>query len=170
MSRKREGNVCGISASKPWVTWDWEPIRAYWQRLGYDPIRTNKGLEIDTGTGHVIRDYGDRIEITGGPPTDEQIRQMVAAAKERGWHGIHFYGSEEFQQRAKLEALRQGWPPESISLECEKDRSPPVASTNMPEHLRRRLGLPSDPLVDIPAHTPTEENLPHAPAPQRRHA
>lgn len=170
MARKREKNICGISTSQPWVTWDWEPITAYWRRLGYEPIRTNKGLEIDTGSGQVIRDFGSRIEIDGNPVPDALITQMVAAAKERGWRGIHFWGPEEFQQRAKLEALRQGWPPESITLECEKDRPPPVASASMPEHLRRRLGLPSDQADDNPATIPTKENLRHAPAPQPRHA
>lgn len=170
MTRKREKNICGMSSCQPWVTWDWEPITAYWRRLGYEPIRTNKGLEIDTGSGQVIRDYGSRIEIDGNPVPDALITQMVAAAKERGWRGIHFWGPEEFQQRAKLEALRQGWPPESITLECEKDRPPPVASATMPEHLRRRLGLPSDQSDDNPATIPTKENQRHAPAPQPRHA
>lgn len=168
-------NICGISATRdhPPVGWDWESTMQYWQSLGYEPVRRWNALVIDVGGGSLFHDHGDRIEIhTDGEPTDEQIRQMVAAGKARGWESIRFYGgSESFQHRARLEALRQGFPPERISLECEDGKpKDALASTPMPEHLRRRLGLPSDPLDDIPAHTPTEENQPHAPTPQRHHA
>lgn len=157
----------GIGSSQPWATWDWEGIDGYWKRLGYAPRQQQNFLEIETGTGHVIRDYGDRIEISGGPPANEQISQMVAAARERGWRGMHFFGSDEFQQRAKLEALRQGWPPESITLECEREQPPLIACHKMPEHLRRRLGIPDQ--NQAPKHFPApEQSHHHAPAPQPR--
>ncbi|MBE1237207.1 hypothetical protein IHV25_06045 [Phaeovibrio sulfidiphilus] len=92
MDRKQD-QVWGIGSSQPSVTWDWEPITDYWKRLGYEPQRKPNCLEIETDTGHVIRDHGSRVEISGGPPTDQQIAQMVAAAKQRGCRDIRFFGS-----------------------------------------------------------------------------
>ncbi|WP_395452496.1 hypothetical protein ACHMW5_04200 [Azospirillum melinis] len=83
----------------------------------------------------------------------------MSAGKARGWQSIRFYdGSESYQRRARLEALRQGYPPEAISLECEDSlREKAVASETMPVHLRRKLGLP-DPAPAPPA--PDEAPLP----------
>lgn len=80
-------------------------------------------------------------------PTDEQIAAIVAAGKARGWKKILFFGSEAFQHRARLEALRQGFRPEEITLECEQV----TPKDKMPEHVRRTLGLP-DP--DAPPRRP----------------
>ncbi|MBI2236112.1 MAG: relaxase/mobilization nuclease domain-containing protein [Magnetospirillum sp.] len=168
-------NICGISATQhhPPVGWDWDALMQYWRSLGYESVRRWDALVIDGGDGSLFYDHGGRIELhTDGEPTDEQIKQMVAAGKARGWESIRFYGgSESFQQRARLEALRQGFPHDKISLECE-DGQPKdaLASTPMPEHLRRRLGLPSDHPAEHTPTAPTEENQRHAPAPQPRRA
>jgi len=69
----------------------------------------------------------------------------------------------EFQQRARAEALRQGFPRASISLECEDGRPQlPAAALTMPDHLRRRLdpsrppeeGPPPPPVTDVPEPGP----------------
>jgi hypothetical protein len=75
---------------------------------------------------------------------------MVSAGKARGWESIRFSGgSPEFQRRARLEALRQGYDISQISLECE-DGTPKVASM-MPDHIKRLVAPPSDSDVrDVP--------------------
>ncbi|MBK3734240.1 relaxase/mobilization nuclease domain-containing protein [Azospirillum brasilense] len=122
---------------------DWEALEDYWRRLGYAPVRQWNCLWVDVD-GASLRDSGDRLEIHGtGEPTDAQIAAMVAAGRARGWTTIHFYGgSEAFQHRARLEALRQGFPPEAISLECDPGGGSKPPDEAMPEHLRRKLGLP----------------------------
>jgi hypothetical protein len=89
---------------------------------------------------------------------------MVAAGKARGWEGIRFTGgTPEWQRAARLEALKQGFPLEAISLECEDGQKPPVAAAlPMPDHVRRRLNPPKPPEEDAPAQMPT----PALPAPE----
>lgn len=87
---------------------------------------------------------------------------MVAAGRARGWASIRFTGgSEAFQRRARLEAIRQGYQLDQVSLEIEDGKTPPASlSMPMPDHVRRRL-LPSQP--------PTE-TAPPAPSPEANHA
>lgn len=153
--RKLIGVAAGITP--PIVIWD--DLESWWQGQGATVTKEWNCLRIDF-LGTRFRDYGDRVEIHGdGEPTDEQIKALVSAGKARGWQSIRFYdGSESYQRRARLEALRQGYPPEAISLECEDSlREKAVASETMPVHLRRKLGLP-DPAPAPPA--PDEAPLP----------
>lgn len=129
----------------------------YWKSLGYTVRHDDDGLCIKLANDGRLRDYGDRMVLhRSGPPTEEDLRIMVAAARARGWKGIHFYGGgdPEWRHRARAEAIRQGYPPESISLECEKNRKPkappklaPVyPEERMPTHLLKKLGkLPDEP-------------------------
>lgn len=118
----------------------------YWIQFGWPTEQDVNGfLVVNLPDGTLIHDFGDELSlIREGEPTDEEIRILVAAGRSRGWEGIHFSGSEKFQRRAKVEALRQGFPPNRISLECEKLRPglQSVASPkeeSLPEHIRRRL-------------------------------
>lgn len=120
---------------------DWEAIEAYWRGLGYTPVREWNAVVIDVG-GSLVRDRGGRIELSSAAePTDEQVAMLVAACIARGWDGIRFYGSEEFQHRAREEAIRQGFPADRITLECERNvPAARPAPSPLPEHLSRRLG------------------------------
>lgn len=124
---------------------DWESIERYWADLGYKPEKRWDAVWIWM-QGAWITDYGDRLIIDAELPTNAQINAIVAAGKARGWKGIRFFGPEEFQQRARLEALRQGFRPEDITLECEAGKgggTPPTpAKDAMPEHVRKALGIP----------------------------
>lgn len=128
---------------------DWEAIVAYWRGLGLEADRRYGGVWVMLTDGGRLHDNGDRVTIyREGAPTDEDIRLIVATGKARGWQSIHFFGgSEDFQRRARLEALRQGYSWEQISLECE-DGKPKTAAGPMPEHLSRRLGIPTEPICD----------------------
>lgn len=129
----------------------------YWKSLGHTVRHDDDGLCIDLANDGRLYDYGDRMVLRRrGPPTQEDLRIMVAAAKARGWEGIHFYGGgdPEWQIRARAEAIRQGFPPESISLECEKNQKPKTPTKpapvypeeRMPTHLLKKLGkLPTEP-------------------------
>ncbi|AWJ94819.1 hypothetical protein Sp245p_33950 (plasmid) [Azospirillum baldaniorum] len=143
---------------------DWEALEDYWRRLGYAPVRQWNCLWVDVD-GACLRDFGDRLEIHGtGEPTDAQIAAMVAAGKARGWSTIHFHGgSEAFQHRARLEALRQGFPPEAISLECDPGGGSKPPDEPMPEHLRRKLGLPEHGNTENTRNTENTEEQAYSP-------
>lgn len=123
---------------------DLDELADYWRKPGHSPVREWNCVWV-VACGCRFKDHGDRIELhSSAEPTDEQITALVAAGKARGWESIRFFGgSEEFQRRARLEALRQGFPASAISLECE-DGLPgrKVEDEPMPEHLRRKLRLP----------------------------
>lgn len=141
----RMGAVRGPAA------YDWDELTGYWTGLGYEVDQFDNGLRIKLADGAHLYDQGDRMVLyRNGPPTDEDLRLMVTAAKARGWEGIYFSGGDdpEWQRRAKAEAIRQGYPPENISLECEKGKKPvppppppPVyQEEKMPVHLLKKLG------------------------------
>ena len=125
---------------------DWEKLGKYWRGLGFLPEQRPDGLWVQAH-GAWFRDLGDRIELhCQGEPTDAQIAAMVAAGKARGWTGIRFFGgSPSFQKRARIEALRQGYRLEDISLECEDaigGMAPSPVRDEMPDYLKKALGIP----------------------------
>lgn len=134
---------------------EWKRIEQYWQDLGYNPLRRWDAVLV-IADGAFIIDTGGRIEIESeGPPTDKQVAVLVAACVARNWGGIHFFGAEEFQRRAKAEAIRQGYPADQITLECEQlSGGGRPAEEAMPLHLRRRLGheLSEPPPIKENAH------------------
>ncbi|HVI49952.1 MAG TPA: LPD7 domain-containing protein [Candidatus Sulfotelmatobacter sp.] len=101
-----------------------------------------------------------------GEPAPADTAAMVAAAKARGWQGLRLTGgTPEWQRAARLEALRQGFDLADISLECEDGQKPPAATAMpMPDHIRRRLGLPKppedEPSAPVPALPPPEPSAP----------
>lgn len=135
-------------------------LEKYWREQGFLPEQRPDGLWIKV-LDIWFRDLGYRIELhtAGGEPTDEQIAAMVAAGKSRGWKSIRFFGgSEAFQVRARLEALRQGYLLEDISLECEDGVGkvappPPPLKEEMPDFLLKALGIP-DPNAPPPRRPP----------------
>lgn len=137
----------------------------YWHRLGYETAIDGTILYVVLPDGGRLADHGDHLILDReGEPTDQDITAMVAAGKARGWDGIRFSGgSEAFQRRARLEALRQGYRLDQISLECEDGLPKPASTMPMPDHIKRRL-MP-DPAPDrLPAPPPSEPT----PAPRPR--
>lgn len=159
--------IFGIAAAAPTgVPTNWARIEKWWCEQGFAPERRTDGLWI-RALDAWYRDLGDRIELhTGGAePTDRQIAAMVSAGRARGWAKIRFYGgSQSFQQRARIEALRQGYRLDEISLECEDaigGMAPPPVREEMPDYLRKMLGIP-DPNAPAPPRRPVR------PGPARR--
>ena len=134
------------------------PQADYWRQLGYEFQAFDDHLAVKLPSNATLFDFGDRLEIDrAGEPTDEDIRLLVTAARERGWKEIRFYGgSEEFQKRARLEALRQGYRLDQISLECEDGKPKPLAAVPMPNHIRNKL-LP--PVPETSPEPPPPESL-----------
>lgn len=137
---------------------NWEPLEAWWKVEGFDPVREWNCLVVDA-FGAVFRDYGNRIEIhSDGEPTDEQIAALVKAGRERGWTSVRFFGgSPDFQRRAREEAIRQGYDPAAITLECEEGTTKKALAEPMPAHLKRTLGIP-DPEAGTPEHQEHREH------------
>ncbi|MEI7607538.1 MAG: relaxase/mobilization nuclease domain-containing protein [Rhodospirillaceae bacterium] len=134
----------------------------YWKSLGFTPELKFGALTVIFPNGTRLFDRGDEIALfRNGDPTDDEIKMMVAAGKSRGWTAIRLSGgTPEFQRRARLEALRQGYRAEDISLECEDSQSRPLSAAGpMPDHIRRTLAPPTPP---VPADTPPQP----APAPE----
>ena len=118
---------------------DLDAMEAYWGGRGLALKRYSTFVIVELPNDSQICDYGDRLEFSSvREPTDGEIETLVAAAKARGWTEIRFYGgSKEFQERARKEALRQGWRLDQISLECEDHlRKASQNSENLPEHIR----------------------------------
>ena len=137
----------------------------YWKSLSFVPEFKFGAITIIMTNGTRLFDRGDEIALfRNGDPSDDEIKMMVTAGKERGWTAIRFSGgSPEFQRRARLEALRQGYRAEDISLECEDSISRPMAvSGPLPDHIRRTLAPPTPPVPDIPANQPSQQ----APTPE----
>ncbi len=141
----------------------------YWRRLGFEVDVGADALIITLSPTTRLEDRGDRLAlIRDGEPTDAEIAVLVAAGRERGWQQIRFSGgSPEFQRRARLEALRQGFRLDQISLECEDGQPKPLAAQPLPNHLKRRLlpapqpeQAPAAPVPDAPAPTPAPEFRP----------
>ena len=123
----------------------------YWRELGYSVEEGSTFLGVKVSDSTTLFDYGDRLMLDReGEPTDDEIRVLVAAGRNRGWEGIRFTGSHEFQRRARLEALRQGYRLDQISLECEDGKQPPSPMIPTPDHIRRKLQIPNEPAVDAP--------------------
>ena len=136
---------------------------AYWHGLGHQTTLDGTVLYVLLPGGTRLADHGDRLVLErDGEPTDEDIATLVTAGKARGWEGIRFSGgSVEFQQRARLEALRQGFPLSAISLECEDSKPKPITlDMKMPDHIKRRL-VP-DP---APSEDPGPQPVPEGPTP-----
>ena len=162
MRTKREYKPVGAMAPHPVSIRNKKVSRQgcvqYWQNLGFqvDDDDPNYMLVILSPTC-LLQDYGNRLVLTG-EVSDEAIRQLVAAGKERGWHGIRFTGSEDFQRRARIEALKQGFPLDKIS--CEMDDHLPKTDLVMPlpAHIARRINpLFDKPQEPVPKHKPTPE-------------
>lgn len=154
--KERKQTTWGAAALGPKQDTDWGALEAWWRKQGFDPVKQWNCLWIDA-LGGTWRDYGDRLELlTDGEATPEQIEAMVRAAKDRGWDqtGVRFGGPEAFQRAAKAEAIRQGFDPRRIHLDCDKNLEQTIPEP-MPEHLRRRLGLPED----DQAHSDTPQDV-----------
>lgn len=137
----------------------------YWHGLGYQTTLDGTVLYVVLPGGARLADHGHHLVLErDGEPTDQDIATLVAAGKARGWETIRFYGgSVEFQKRARIEALRQGYRLDQISLECEDGLPKPDLVMKMPDHIKRRL-MP-DPAPDrLPAPPPSEPT----PAPRPR--
>lgn len=121
----------------------------YWRGLGFETEVLVGRLMVRLSPDCLLEDQGDNLTLhRQGEPTPDDIKAMVAAAKVRGWNGIHFRGgaNPKWQQAARLEALRQGFRWEDISLECEEgQRKPPASLTSLPEHIRKRLAPQDEP-------------------------
>ncbi len=142
-----------------------KPDPTYWQTLGYNDIQEVAGILIITlSPGVLLEDRGDTLTLrSDGPPTADQTRIMVEAAKARGWSGIRFSGgTPEWQRQARIEAIKMGFDPADIELECEPNKPPVIMP--MPDHMRRRLA-PTPP--EEPAPAPAMP-APEAPAPGYR--
>lgn len=124
----------------------------YWRQLGFAVDESADVLLIHLPGGTMLHDHGHRITLARkGEPTDEEIRLLVAAGKARGWKTVRFFnGSPEFQRRARVEALRQGYRIDQISLECEDGAPPPLSAAPMPEHIKRRIMPPVEPTSPPP--------------------
>ena len=136
----------------------------YWRQLGYDIEELSDAIRIHLPGGTVLYDRGNRLTLSrAGEPSDTEIRILVAAGKARGWTEIRFSGgTPEFQRRARVEALRQGYRLDQISLECEDGDPQPMSAAPMPQHIRRRLAHPAEP--EPPSAPPSDAVLqPHAP-------
>ncbi len=114
---------------------------AYWRLRGFGIIEWDDYLLITLPGGRQLEDHGDRLVLQGGSePTDDEIRELVSAGRARSWTNIRFYsGTPAFQKRARIEALRQGYQPDQVSLECEDGLPTQFAGGPMPEHVRRQL-------------------------------
>ena len=134
-------------------------LPGYWQALGLEFDELADAIRVKLPGGTVLWDRGDRLTLSRvGEPTDEEIRILVSAGKARGWEEIRFSGGgEEFQRRARIEALRQGYRLDQIFLECEDGMPQPMSVAPMPDHIRRRFAPPRP---AVPADPPT----PDAPA------
>jgi len=119
------------------------PSKDYWTELGYQVEEFPTFLLVTLSPTSTMGDHGDHMTLNcPSEPTDSDLEIMVKAMRAKGWQSIRFYGgSPEFQKRARLEALRQGYPPESISLEIEDNFPKPekTMAMPMPEHIRKKL-------------------------------
>lgn len=89
----------------------WPELQDYWTRQGYTSDIRDKGVWVNLNGSGWLHDAGDRITVyRDGDPTDDDIRLLVQAGRERGWQTIRFFGgSDGWQRRAREEAIRQGF-------------------------------------------------------------
>lgn len=64
-------------------------------------------VEVQRESGVKFRDYGDRITAPANIKADD-MRAMVATAKEHGWPSIELKGPKRFKEAAWMEAQREG--------------------------------------------------------------
>jgi hypothetical protein len=149
----------------------------YWIALGLEVDELSDAIRVKLPGGAILWDRGDRLTLSrAGEPTDDEIRILVAAGKARGWQEIRLTGgSTEWQRRARLEALRQGYRLDQVSLECEDGDPKPLAAQPMPmpEHVRRKLlpPLPPSPVRQRPSKSSSGQqtaDMPTHPSPGGR--
>ncbi len=162
--------INGVAPTTPAEPVDWDALLAYWRDRGFSPVRKWDAIVVDVA-GALVHDYGNRLELTGtAEPTDAQVEALVSACIARDWDGIRFYGSEAFQRRAKAEAIRQGFPADRITLDCDSaSRGRKPTTEPLPDHLAQRLGLHRN--TENTGNTLNTENTHHAdasPAPAPR--
>lgn len=134
----------------------------YWDSLysgtmPADLIEHLQYIDRDTRTvrlagGSWVRDHGDRITI--GAVTDVSVRLLIVEARAKGWPGIVFTGSDDFKQRAWLEAQRVGIPvseyepPKRVreAWEAEKASLQPTTLPILDEEGETPFDPPFDPL------------------------
>mgnify|MGYP004000948535 CR=1 FL=1 len=142
---------------------DLQEVLEHWKQQGLEPYIHQQAIWF-MYMGCLWQDEGDRITLhTDSKPTDEQITALVTACKNKGWSSVRFFGgSEEFQHRARDEAIKQGYPPEKIMLECEEGTEKQVESSlpdNRPEYLRDAISRTQSPDDLAP-----DDNFNHAPS------
>ena len=136
----------------------------YWTKSGFHVETFPCFLLVTLSATTTLEDHGDHLTLNcPGEPSDDDIRLMVEAGKAKGWQSIRFFGgSPEFQKRARLEAMRQGFPLDRISLECEDGQPKPEMTMPMPEHIRKKLqperNYESPIIPTAPVLTPPQEN------------
>lgn len=138
--------------------------RDHWTGLGYEVDRVSNGWLITLSATTKLLDAGDTLTLQrSGEPTDDEIMAMIVAGKSRGWTSIRFFGgSEEYQRRARVLALKSALFTD-VTLECEEVRAN-FLNADMPAHVRKKL-MPPDapapapdvPIVDTPAPVPAPE-------------
>ncbi len=69
--------------------------------------RKQWGLDLRFRDGGSIRDYGNRVEADG-MDEEQAARRLVEMCDAKGWHKVHFFGSEAFVRAAMAEALARG--------------------------------------------------------------
>lgn len=118
-----------------------EDILKDWVDQGYSGnISEDGSVWIDWGLNTRFHDTGDMITIHG-PVTDEAIQSMLDVARSHGWESIEFFGDENFKSRAcRLANLME--PPF------------PVVGYDLPDHLKKDLGIPDTVPAPEPTHGP----------------
>lgn len=69
--------------------------------------RKNFGLDLRFRDGGTIKDFGNRVEADG-MDEEQAARRLVEMCDAKGWHKVHFFGSEAFVRAAMAEALARG--------------------------------------------------------------
>lgn len=67
-------------------------------------------IDIQFRDGGRVRDFGPRIEASGMSEEDA-ARRVVEMAEAKGWHKVHFFGSDAFVRAAMADALARGMEP-----------------------------------------------------------
>jgi hypothetical protein len=139
----------------------------YWTGLGHEVEKVSGGWLVTLSATTKLLDAGDTLTIQrSGEPTDDEIMAMIVCGKSRGWTSIRFFGgSEEYQRRARVLALKSGLFTD-VTLECEEGRAN-LLNADMPAHVRKKL-MPPDapapppdaPIVDAPVPVPVPEMHP----------
>ena len=110
-STRMSGNAFGCQSGsqigrKPKLV---QEHRDYWRNLGYLVEESQFGWLVRLNLNTTLVDAGDLITLrrSDGPPSDEEILIMIRAGKSR-WKSSKFFGSEEFQHRARTLAVQHG--------------------------------------------------------------